>query len=503
MTIPNVRDVWVHSLRRWLVICAVVSVAASCSCSERTITSDDAQPHRLDASGKPDAASITGLQSAWVTTISSCKSVTTSQLILHQNDLYLAGALSRLYFPKADTWFGTKKTVAAGAEEIFVVKAGTDGKVKGVSRASCTQYIGVHSLALDASGNTYVVGPFSGTAQFGSQQLTAIAGSYIAKIKPDGTFAWAKMIPDFNSKAIAVSPKGEVFIAGGIHAFIGSWDFYVAKLASDGTVAWWAIGGTQYADFAEALAIDKDGNAYVTGWAGSPVTPASSEVQFGTTKSSFTRGEGDIFVAKVSPAGAFKWGVTAGGPFDDQGSSLTISSKGSLVLTGNFGGGFKIRPPSAAHFGGEKLATRGSKDIFVAELTTDGKFVWATSGGSTCMDTEGSVTVGPNGRVFVSGELGDGCSSGSFGRLPFKQQAKTAGLLAEIDSGKVLWVASAPRNGDLVVDASPNLYLAGNFFRVTDFLVQMKAAKSCTFDSGASNPEFDGFLWKAEPPSVK
>src|SRR5262249_23355510 len=84
----------------------------------------------------------------------------------------------------------------------------------------------IRGPAVDASGNVYVTGSFSGTADFdpgvGTTLLTSSGGAdgYVSKFDPAGTFVWARRMgggSDDNwpaSGAIALDAAGAVYPTG-------------------------------------------------------------------------------------------------------------------------------------------------------------------------------------------------------------------------------------------------------------------------------------------------
>lgn len=47
-------------------------------------------------------------------------------------------------------------------------------------------------------------------------------------------------------------------------------------------------------------------------------------------------GGGELFVAKLTAAGAWAWATSAGGPYYDYGTALTTDAAGNVYLTGAF-----------------------------------------------------------------------------------------------------------------------------------------------------------------------
>ncbi|HBE35201.1 MAG TPA: hypothetical protein DD990_28875, partial [Cyanobacteria bacterium UBA11368] len=106
-----------------------------------------------------------------------------------------------------------------GNYDIFVAKRGSDGSVAWAKNLGGSSFEVGSSIATDSSGNTYTIGRFSGTATFGSTTLTSN----------------------------------------------GSEDIFVAKLGSDGSVAWAKSFGGSGGDFGNSIATDSSGNLYTTG----------------------------------------------------------------------------------------------------------------------------------------------------------------------------------------------------------------------------------------------
>jgi hypothetical protein len=100
--------------------------------------------------------------------------------------------------------------------------------VFGAGSFAYTQSTGV---AVDASGNMYVTGDFSGTADFdpgaGTANLTS-AGSvdaFVVKLDASGTYVWARQFggSDYDgSSGVAVDGSGNTYVAG---RFVGTADF--------------------------------------------------------------------------------------------------------------------------------------------------------------------------------------------------------------------------------------------------------------------------------------
>ena len=115
----------------------------------------------------------------------------------------------------------------------------------------------------------------------------------------------------------------------------------------------WAkkAGGTDY-DNGYSIAVDANGNSYVTGvfW---------GSATFGATTLTGS-GNFDVFVAKLDSNGNWLWAKQTGGTSFDFGYGIAVDANGSSYVTGFF--------MESATFGTTPLTSSGGYDIFVAKL---------------------------------------------------------------------------------------------------------------------------------------
>jgi hypothetical protein len=102
--------------------------------------------------------------------------------------------------------------------------------------------------------------------------------------------------------------------AGGIDGFLTRFD-------SAGNNIWLKQFGTPESDEAWALAVDADGNIYLTGY-----TAGSFSGQLA--------GDKDIIVARVDPDGVITWRDQFGTTGNDKGAGISLDESGSLFVAG-------------------------------------------------------------------------------------------------------------------------------------------------------------------------
>jgi len=291
---------------------------------------------------------------------------------------------------------------SAGSRDIFVAKYNSTGTLEWAKSAGGANSDLGFAIAVDASGNSYVTGTYSGTLNFApGVTLTSLSGidAFVAKYDTNGTAEWATSkggVGPEQGFGIAVDASGNSYVTGVDSDTPGDTNGtnFVAKFDSDGSqVGTTAAVGTGSGGF--GIALDGSGNIYVTG-----------------------NGSDDIFVAKL---GTSPWIKSAGGSaaVNEIGFGIGVDRYGNSYVTGRFQG--TVTNP--ATFGsGEpnetQLISTAGNHIFIA------KFAGDPDGDNVSNLFDNCPTVSNPDQADVNGDgFGDACvspdvtipSSSSFG----------------------------------------------------------------------------------------
>jgi PKD repeat protein len=213
----------------------------------------------------------------------------------------------------------------------------------------------------------------------------------------------------------------------------------------------WAISADGYSwDQANAIAVDEYGNLYITG-------TFRSNVTFGSYTITRT-GDRDIFVAKMDPNGNWLWADNAGGSEMDIGNSISVDNAGNSYITGFFN--------ETATFGDHSVTSNGSSDIFVAEMDTNGNWLWANSALGNSLDTAEGIVIDSSGNSYITGYFN---GTITFGSYTFTSYGEEDTYIAKIDSGGN-WLSASRAGGSnsdigikLKLDNYGNTYVVGRF----------------------------------------
>ncbi len=309
-----------------------------------------------------------------------------------------------------------------------------------------------YSVAVDASGNVYTTGYFEGTADFDPGSGT------------DN------------------------------HSSNGSFDVFIQKMDANGNFLWAKTFGSTDRDQSYSIAVDANGNVYITGsFAGTvDFDPGSG------TDNHTSNGALDIFVEKLDANGNFLWAKTFGGASynEDVGNSIAVDANGNVYVTGWFSDDTTDFDPGN---GTDYHASNGGADIFVLKLDANGNFQWAKTFGSREWDRGYGITVDNSANVYIVGSFlytvnfnqGAGTdnhtSSGGFD--VFVQKLDT--------DGNYLWTKTFGGTDDdngkaIVVDASGNIFVTGDFSGTVDF------DPGTGTDNHSSSGEYDIFIQKLD-----
>ena len=213
--------------------------------------------------------------------------------------------------------------------------------------------------------------------------------------------------------AIALGADGSVFVTGNTTSpnfptTLGSFattprggvDAFVVRLKADFTTALYStyLGGSGD-DAGRSIAVDANGNAYVTGFTTSadfPTTPGSVQP---VRPAGEAAGVADAFVVKLNPQGSgLVYSTYLGGTLSDVGLGIAIDTAGFAFVTG---GTFSSDFPS---FFAAQPFLGGDRDAFVTRLDPTGSFlIYSTFLGGLGTDVGNAIAVDATGAAYVTG----------------------------------------------------------------------------------------------------
>jgi hypothetical protein len=366
---------------------------------------------------------------------------------------------------------GPWQLTSTGNPDIFVAKYDDAGNCVWAHKAGC-RWMYANSIAVDASGNSYVTGMFMDSTTFGSVVVHSYGryDAFLAKYDANGNFKWVQHMggqDDDDCYGAAIDAAGFVYVTGSFSqtATFGKWqltangytDAYAAKYDSDGTCLWvWRGGGTGE-DRGQAIGVDGLGNSYVTG-------NISDQASFGDTMLARNTGTA-IFIAKIDRNGKFAWVKLGTGDPDNYSFGLSTDVAGVSTITGQ----------CQWYLTFDQFQLRGGffSTAFIARYGPSGSCIWAKSiTGSLYVNSYG-VAVDHAGNSFITGRYRGNAPFGS--HTIISQDNGPNIYVAKYDNqGECLWVKSSGGTsigGDwgfaIATDGNGSLRVGGNYHQGT------------------------------------
>lgn len=284
-------------------------------------------------------------------------------------------------------------------------------------------YDGSTSLAVDPTGNAYVIG-----------QVNRITDYATVKYSPTGQQQW---VASYDGPATSNNQVSKLLVDGAGNCYMtgtswGSrgdglpyWDYLTVKYNPAGTREWVSrYSGPGPENSAEAIATDKQGNVFVTG-----ASQGSANYDYATVK--------------YDRQGIQKWVVRYNGfgNGSDQGNAIASDGLGNVYVTGR------------------SSNTLGNSDIVTVKYDSLGHEIWtARYDGPGHGEDEGwAIATDVVGAVYVLGSSWGSGTGYDFSTIKYSS------------TGVEQWVAryNSPDNGSdspaaITVDATHNVYVTGS-----------------------------------------
>ena len=299
-------------------------------------------------------------------------------------------------------------------------------------------------VAAAPTGGSVVAGYTDGT--FAGQAGSGGSDVFVAAFDAEGRRRWLRQFGGTGSDratAVAVDAQGDTYVSGYTNGRMpggssaGAGDAFLAKLGPDGTLAWLRQFGTTGADYARGVAVDATGNVFVGG-----------DTNGTLPENANAGGDGDAFLAKFDASGDLVWFRQFGSNGSDRVNGVATDAAGNVLAAGVTQGSL---PTNNA---------RGKSDGFVAKFDGNGTRVWLRQFGSEDADYAYALAVGADGASFVTGF--------TYGSLPGNASSGNIdGYLARFDAnGNLSWIRQFGHDGVVfgyaaAVDASGHVLLGG------------------------------------------
>ncbi|NQT85338.1 SBBP repeat-containing protein, partial [bacterium] len=309
-------------------------------------------------------------------------------------------------------------------------------------------------MAVGPKGNLFVVG-----STRGGNDLPRVNAKHPAKhdswmafatrIGNDGAVLWSTYITgsdNSNALGVAVDRLGNAYVTGycslcdlpGGPTAKGKGTF-VTKLGPAGDIVWtrYIADNAQSRDPGRMIAVSPSQHLYIAGF-----VDEGDAIQGTRNKD---QGDYDAYVTKMTASGSVLWTVRIGGKEQEIATGLTIDVEGNAYVTGEIrntgdpGTAYAMVPPATT-------ASRGDDECFVSKVGPNGELMWTRLLGGSGEDSGFAVLAVGRDAVYVAG----GSDSADFQPKPVTPKGEAGdGFVAKLDArtGAPIWATFQPSTG--------------------------------------------------------
>ena len=331
----------------------------------------------------------------------------------------------------------------------------------------------VEDVAVDAAGNTLLVGEYDGAAfHLGGGVLPPnnyFHNLYLAKLDGAGAHVWSRAIlgvsdDDFGfvsyERRLAVDGTGNILVAGN---YYGTPDFgcgplaqaqgsvFVVKLDASGACVWSRGFPGAYVE-SPRIAVDGTGRVAVAGF-------FRGTLDFGGGALGSTQG---LFLARLSATGGHLWSKrfeATEGTLAPGALGVAADATGNVFLTGGFSGFLSL--------GGTPMRSRGGQDLFIGRFNPTGGLNWGRRFGDAADQVGHGIAVDATGNIVLTGGFGGVMAVDT---VSLTAQSASDAFVVKLDpTGHGTWGrnftdATGTQVGTQVaVDAAGNIATSGHF----------------------------------------
>ncbi|MFB3776734.1 MAG: SBBP repeat-containing protein [Bryobacteraceae bacterium] len=277
---------------------------------------------------------------------------------------------------------------------------------------------------------------------------------------------------------------------GGYDAFFATFD---RESSTPVTASYLGGGGSGSNEEALGIALDGQGNVYVTGrtfFGDFRTTPGAVQTAHGGGITA------DAYVMKLGPAGTLVYATYLGGSGEDRGAGIAVDSGGNAYVAGETA---SANFPTTA--GAYQTRNAGGSDAFVAKLNPSGSaLLYSTLVGGSGQEVCNGIAVDAGGDAYITGRTGaavfptsaevlQGAFGGAFDAFVTRLNAQGTALVYSTFLGG----ASQDEGIGIRVDGAGNAYVCGLTYS-SNFPTTSSALQT-TFTGG----DRDGFVAKLNP----
>lgn len=342
----------------------------------------------------------------------------------------------------------------------------------------------VTDMKTDKNGNMYICGYFSGTVNLDNVTLTSAGDKdvFVAKLNSSGAVIWAKQgggVYADQANAMDIDANGNVYVGGKYSTSatfngntINNASSFLLSYSSNGTLSW--VKNISSAGSIDDIVVSGD---FFT------ITGNRSSIKTFESINLDNSSNGGGFLARYGTDGTISKATSC--PIGGYGNKLTTDLTGTINLLTSFSGQITLN--------GNSISSVGGYDLIVLNYSPTLALNWYKTGGGSGYELDKNITTDASGNVYILGTIE---SSGTFSGVTVNTSGGNGFVLIKyLKNGDFSWVKSTGSTSgidnydknSIIFDNSNSLYITGKIYG-GDF----------KFDNTtvSSNNNYGGFILK-------
>ncbi|WP_088893352.1 SBBP repeat-containing protein [Leptolyngbya ohadii] len=367
-------------------------LVASATLQSSPIIPPNSQPPSLPPGSPPPPPALRFTQN-WVRQFGTSANDYAYGVAVNGDRVFVAGS--------TNGGFGVRN---AGDRDSYVARLDTQGSPPTIRQFGRPGTDVAADIVADSEGNYYVSG-----VNVLAEPIPVVGGTYLnpngytAKFTPAATESWRQSIatdttnpialgPDIEAadsvSRIAIDAQGNLYVTGLLRGVPNTLGFsrpsqaFVAKYNTNGGRQWISELNLSGSSSGIDIAVDALGNAYITGVTNATLSPDIND----------PLKDGDAFVAKLDASGAVLWQQTIASTSTDIGGGVAVDSIGNVYITGDTLGTLP------------EQTSAGGGDAFLARFDANGSRQWLKQFGTAQLDESQAIAIDAQDRIYLTGE---------------------------------------------------------------------------------------------------
>lgn len=295
-----------------------------------------------------------------------------------------------------------------GSYDYWIVKLDAAGNLTWQRTLGGTDWDQAFSVQQTADGGYIVAGQtYSTNGNVTNNHVGP--DNWVVRLDATGNIIWQKCLGGTSSdfgQSVQQTADGGYIVAGytnsnngDVSGRRGSYDYWVVKLDSAGTITWQKCLGGTVSDYGQSIRQTSDGGYIVAGYSYSNNGDVTGN-----------HGSEDYWVVRLDAAGNILWQKALGGSGNDEAYSVWQTADGGYVVAGQ-----------TVSNDGDVIGNHGGTDYWVVKLDSAGNLTWQKCLGGSGTDTGRSVQQIADGGYIIAGssDSRNGQVTGNHGNADF------------------------------------------------------------------------------------